>query len=679
MWTIPIATTFDHPVYWHREQMQVLHVTSQVLIVSVTLPFLELLCCVAHAPHTGSQGQQLQYWWTQLQELLQRYLHRRHLVLMIDANADPIPDDTHVGWYQHKSRPKQRFGDHLWTNIVQYFSLLLPSRYEQWHEGEGTTWISNDGLKQARDDYIAIPMTWSGFHLHSLVDMFLDSGTQGLDHRAVRLRIRGVLQGEVRPHRKATIDREAIRTATKDEWTHFFADWPSVPWDTDVTTHAASVRMEFQKRLQQHFPPKARKRNRPQAFSDKTWDLFQERNYLKKILAAHHRAVRHLHYNDAWYILTHKQYVPRPWISWCAYAMRISHTWCRLHECSTALKKSIQSDRADHIRVLVQDIAMADHKDVMRRLKPLRLGRRIACLGRKALPIVYLETGEVAATRQEATERWRRHFGEMEGGTLTTCQELLQRQPHHHSYPQTDIADLPTLCEVEHALRATKCGKATGHDGLPGDVLHVAAAEVAYMIGTLFLKQSLTRSESLQFKGGRLVTAYKRRGDPGLCSNHRALLVSSSLGKSFHTLYRKRVVPFLNSSASDLQFTAHHKPSISIAAHAVRLYQTWCHKRKRSSFYLFVDIREAFYRVLRQQAIDATFQDDHVTPFSFWMEMVVLFALSEELGRAMDSPTVPYTMRASSKVSHGMVLWAWKRAVEAYRCHKLSSHGLMTL
>ena len=102
----------------------------------------------------------------------------------------------------------------------------------------------------------------------------------------------------------------------------------------------------------------------------------------------------------------------------------------------------------------------------------------------------------------------------MEGGTSTTCEELLSRQPHYDQYPEVDIGDLPTLCDVEKALRATKCGKGMGHDGLPGDILHMAASEVAYMIWPLFLKQSLTRCESLQFKGGRLVTAYKRRGDP---------------------------------------------------------------------------------------------------------------------------------------------------------------------
>ena len=255
------------------------------------------------------------------------------------------------------------------------------------------TWHSSDGLKCARDDYIAIPTTWSGFHIHSSIDTDLDSGTQGLDHSAVQLHVRGALHGDFRTRRSTTFDRQAIRTATQEDWKDFFADWPEISWSTDVTTHAALVESEFQQRLQKHFPPKARKRNRPQAFTDQTWDLFQERNYLKKVLAGHHRAVRHLQYHSAWISLAPKAYGLNTWISWWSYALKISSTWRRLQHCSRALKRSIQCDRADYIRAMLRDVATTDHRDVMRQLKPLRLGRRVAC-----------KTGR---NRKMATTLWR--------------------------------------------------------------------------------------------------------------------------------------------------------------------------------------------------------------------------------------------------------------------------------
>ena len=130
--TIPIATTLNDKIYWDREQLQVLHATSQILLVAVTLPFIELLCCVAHAPHSGSPTSQLQQWWANLQTLLQRHLKRRHLLMMIDANADPIPNTTQIGGLQPIERLKPRLGDKLWSDIINKFSLLLPPWMLAW-------------------------------------------------------------------------------------------------------------------------------------------------------------------------------------------------------------------------------------------------------------------------------------------------------------------------------------------------------------------------------------------------------------------------------------------------------------------------------------------------------------------------------------------------------------------
>ena len=38
--------------------------------------------------------------------------------------------------------------------------------------------------------------------------------------------------------------------------------------------------------------------------------------------------------------------------------------------------------------------------------------------------MVRLEDGEIALSRSEAVSRWRRHFGQIEGGRLTTPDQL---------------------------------------------------------------------------------------------------------------------------------------------------------------------------------------------------------------------------------------------------------------
>ncbi len=71
---------------------------------------------------------------------------------------------------------------------------------------------------------------------------------------------------------------------------------------------------------------------------------------------------------------------------------------------------------------------MEGSKPILTDLKPLRLGKRVANLGRKAPPIVLLATGEPAASPDEARNRWREHFARMEGGRDVTADGLVLRQ-----------------------------------------------------------------------------------------------------------------------------------------------------------------------------------------------------------------------------------------------------------
>lgn len=86
---------------------------------------------------------------------------------------------------------------------------------------------------------------------------------------------------------------------------------------------------------------------------------------------------------------------------------------------------------------------------------------------------------------------------------------------------------IPTLVDLELSLRQT--------DSVPGELLHFGAHPALY---PLLLKQWLFHGEALLFKGGILVPTYKK-GDPTDTNNHRSLLVSPTLAKTFHRLLRR--------------------------------------------------------------------------------------------------------------------------------------------
>ena len=254
-------------------------------------------------------------------------------------------------------------------------------------------------------------------------------------------------------------------------------------------------------------------------------------------------------------------------------------------------------------------------KKVLSLLKPMRLGRRSQQLGRKPIPLINLEDGSAAPDINSAQDRWRRHFARMEGGSTTTAAQLLEDQVRLPQGSHIDVDKIPSIFELELHMMKSKAKKAMGPDGVPSELLKHAPARMAFHYWPLFAKTSLCPHESLQYKGGRLVAAYKQRGSTRECDSYRALLVSSSLAKSFHSVYRTKVMKFVHQGAGDLQFTSHRSPSVSLAAHIIRLHQQAMLRKGRSAATLFLDIKEAFYCVIRQHSLPATFEDEDIFRF----------------------------------------------------------------
>lgn len=64
-----------------------------------------------------------------------------------------------------------------------------------------------------------------------------------------------------------------------------------------------------------------------------------------------------------------------------------------------------------------------------------------------------------------------------------------------------------------------------------------------------------------------------------------------------------------------LEFTSHRSPIVTMASHTVRAFMDANDRAGCSCFGIFVDIKEASYRVIRQHAIHATCSDDDIMKF----------------------------------------------------------------
>lgn len=152
-------------------------------------------------------------------------------------------------------------------------------------------------------------------------------------------------------------------------------------------------------------------------------------------------------------------------------------------------------------------------------------------------------------------------------------------------------------------------------DGVPGELCHCIPETMAQIVYPLFLKETAYQREALIFKGGRLAPAHKK-GDPSQCNNHGSLFVSSMLGKVLHSLYRQKLGPVLEEVRLPMQIGGVKGHSIVQASHSLVLFQSWCRRRGYSMAIIFVDIANAFYRLIRhhivtvgddQRSLDALF------------------------------------------------------------------------
>ncbi|CAE7949130.1 unnamed protein product [Symbiodinium sp. KB8] len=241
-----------------------------------------------------------------------------------------------------------------------------------------------------------------------------------------------------------------------------------------------------------------------------------------------------------------------------------------LRRTSPELRARIRDDTRLHLHEIAIRAVTSPTKDTVRRLRDLTGPPRRKQRGATPLPAVEVTPGKLAATHQEAKEKWISHFSAIEDGTVKTAQEIVHScylRQHDKDLASYEVTadEAPCLAELETSLRAASVDRAYGFDGVPGEVARYGAPFLAKAIFQLELKSVLRLAEPVQHKGGTLYCVWKRKGPRQDCAAYRGL-------PSF---------------------------PVSLPAHSARLFQSACRAKKMPHSLLFLDLQEAFYRIIR--------------------------------------------------------------------------------
>eukprot|EP00435_Cladocopium_sp_Y103_P015908 s2948_g3.t3 len=549
------------PCLWHADghsrltlqNFQVVYRDPRRLLVRVVSDFLQCLLFVGHAPQSGISFAERQLWWESTDQLISTHRMTEPLFAMLDANASPgLADGCSV--IDVGAAPSS--GSAFLRSFLTAHQLCLPST-AQWHRGPRPTWTTPDGLAMHWIDFVIVPQTFLPYCTWSQTLEELDLATSGLDHVAVGLELAWTSWSSA-ARTPTGVSHTYDRSKISDMPCNFFSLPQSLPsWKTDVDSHVQFLNQNFHAQLREHCQPKRGVPKKP-FVTDCIWAL-------RSAKLKHRRQFKHV-----------LRILQRETLA------RLFHAWKHPH-----------SDLLD---------------------LSFNFGCTLRC-GPRPLPFILDASGTPCDSPDKALTRWIEFFMHMEGGFR--CSEEAQRARWVRHLEQLQVSqtvvpvtEIPQFGGLGICMRRIKPGKATGPDFLPAELFHFHSAVVAKHTYALFLKSALQAHEPLIHKGGWLVPLWKGKGDRSVCASYRSILISAHMAKAFHRSLRVKNASLYACFMQRQQVGGRPSTPVGLGVHQVRAFQRWCCSRNRPSACVFLDLAEAFYRVIRPLAVSGDVSDD---------------------------------------------------------------------
>ena len=604
------------PYRFQSNHFQIAHSDPRRMLLRCDTGIWSLWLLAIHAPHSGYTAQERAEWWKNTTEIVDQYHDGDALFLAGDANAAPGPAD-------YKVVCREGFATSANTNefrqILQHFDLHLPATGPA-HVGDNATWTNFAGTDTHCIDHIALPSTWASRCTHSCVVEDFDLGTAHEDHKLAAAQLEWwesiwIPQQDA----KVPVQHSTALLQPSLEMRQAIDDFAHLPWQSDIEAHTQHAAQHIHTALTKCTTPDRSFQAKKPYISDEIWQL---RNIKLK---SRKQMKRHRNFNRLYFL----RKCFRAWSSGereCqeqqVYAYETS-LLCRdltnfvkyKNSCGklkTALKCAKQKELDKTLHTID---ASTPSSQVLRSLRSFTGPTNPKKQKRKCLPNVRDHHGQTCSLPSEALAVWINYFKDMEAGERMPSFSLRNKWIQElHLFAQDDISvqlsDLPSLTDLEIALRRVPRGRACGPDGIPGEICHHFANSIAKILYQHLVLLVTHGQEDLSSKGGIVAPVYKGRGPADLCSSYRSILVSNHTGKAMHRAIRQKHAPLYEKFLQMQQKGGRRKTPVQLAMHQVRAFARQAKHTGHSVSIIYLDLTEAFYRIIREVPIGGDPSDE---------------------------------------------------------------------
>ncbi len=493
----------------------VLHADPRRLIIRLQSGGLDLVLASLHAPHLGHGRAEIELWWHKTGTICSAFQKLAPLCVLADANAQtPEASPPIIGDLLHGTLSSTTVA---FIQFCQHCELWLPHTFSDHHRGDSVTWRHPNG-QWCRIDYVCLPIIWRQAQVVCWVDRDVDLNQSTRDHLVAGCQVQ-YQTALTTPTQKRSYDLRKLRDPeTRAALQERLLDIAPIPWNTDVHTHAARIKQEMHTALEEVIP----RRGQPihnSYISEASW---QQRTAKRHLLAAMQRIGSNLRAcwlywsYHAWHCGEDLYTQYRPHLKWLFHWESQS---ARLHReflvMTKSLKDSLKNDRVNFINQCAEKCGSQPLHLAFQELRKLYVGAKIAQRSKRILPQFRAPDGELAASTAQISEAWRRHCQQLEAGEEVSRDQLLHwiyGTNTHRQWSTVHPDQIPSRVDLERHLRRMACSKAPGCDDIPSDICSLFPERVSRLLYPVLLKTALIQEEPVEYKGGRLIYAFKGKG-----------------------------------------------------------------------------------------------------------------------------------------------------------------------
>ena len=279
-------------------------------------------------------------------------------------------------------------------------------------------------------------------------------------------------------------------------------------------------------------------------------------------------------------------------------AARWSGVVARLQKAS---RKTVARDRTQHFRQQAEEATQAAADGNNKLL--YNITRTLAGIPMQQSGAIKDESDIILTDPAAINRRWSRHFAKVFGAETTTKLETIpdgariEMEMRARAAENDFQIEVLEVCEIIHKLPK---GKGRGQDMVPAEVLQAGGWTFACWLCDILRDCASCAFVPVQWKGGKIVAIWKRKGCSMRCDNHRGILLAPHVAKVLTGAISTRLAGVYTTYVGNEQFGCVKGRGTMTANMMTRALVEAARVLELSCAVLFVDLSKAFDFAIRE-------------------------------------------------------------------------------